>query len=238
MYYSEIQNYIANNQFRMATQPIINVNNQKVLYSEALCRIKKHQSGNEYLDTATVIHIAEQDGVVDMIDYAMLEMSLSSPWLLEMSEIGLNISGYSISSPIFIQKTIEALSKTKLSNRIVFEITETRVPQDLHAAIQNLTKLKQAGCKIAIDDFGSGYGSFLYLKNLPIDYIKVSKDFIQDIINDKISTHIVRNLVNLSRDLGVTLIAEYIETKELADYLHKIGVEYMQGYFFNRPVVI
>lgn len=236
--YKNLQECIEGRKIKMAIQPIIDVNHNTELYQEALCRVANTTGSSEYFDTADLIKEAEERNMVDVIDYTMLEMSLNNTKLLEKSNIGLNISGCSLSSPQFMKKSLKALSKSNLSNKIVVEVTETKVPSNLGLAIKNLDALKQAGCKIAIDDFGSGFGSFLYLKNLEVDYIKVSKDFIQDFIENKVSFFIVKHLVDLCNDLGIILIAECIETNETMESLKAIGVKYMQGYLFSRPCVI
>jgi EAL domain-containing protein (putative c-di-GMP-specific phosphodiesterase class I) len=118
---------------------------------------------------------------------------------------------------------------------ICFEITET-------AAINNLTKvaklvgeLKKMGFKFALDDFGKGVSSFMYLSSLPVDYLKIDGEFVRNLLNNTVNHAIIWSINNIGRILGIQIIAEYVENEELHNALIDIGIDYAQGYEFGRP---
>ncbi|OYY79912.1 MAG: hypothetical protein B7Y33_04595 [Hydrogenophilales bacterium 16-62-9] len=101
-----------------------------------------------------------------------------------------------------------------------------------------VNELRNLGCKFALDDFGSGLSSFAYLKNLPIDYLKIDGSFIMDIVSDQVDRAMVEAIREVSHIMGVKTVAEWVENEETAEVLRKIGIDYAQGYYFGRPGAI
>jgi len=120
-------------------------------------------------------------------------------------------------------------------SNICFEITETAAILNLSSASDFIEKLKSAGCKFSIDDFGSGLSSFDYLKKLPVDYLKIDGIFVKDIISDPVDLALVRSINEIGHVMGKQTIAEFVETAEILDELIKIGVDYAQGYHLGKP---
>ncbi|MBI3754696.1 MAG: EAL domain-containing protein [Deltaproteobacteria bacterium] len=118
---------------------------------------------------------------------------------------------------------------------IVFEITETAAISNISAAVKFLRSLKSVGCHISLDDFGVGHTSFLYLKEMHIDYLKIAGPFIKNMdknLNDQL---FVKAIVNVAKGLNIKTVAEFVETDEVMEILKEIGVDYAQGYFVGRP---
>jgi EAL domain-containing protein (putative c-di-GMP-specific phosphodiesterase class I) len=110
--------------------------------------------------------------------------------------------------------------------------------EDVDSVIAKMTALKQCGVRFSIDDFGTGYSSLSYLKRLPIDQLKIDRSFVQDILVDETSGAIAQTIVSLSRALGLSVIAEGVETEEQREYLTNLGCATFQGFLFSRPLAL
>jgi EAL domain-containing protein (putative c-di-GMP-specific phosphodiesterase class I) len=150
--------------------------------------------------------------------------------------VAINLSGASLNDGSLIEFVRETQATTGMPwNRVCFEITETVAIRNLHMATSLVNELRNLGCKFALDDFGSGLSSFSYLKNLPIDYLKIDGSFIMDIVNDRVDRAMVEAIREVGHIMGVKTVAEWVENEETADILRSIGIDYAQGYFFGRP---
>ena len=121
------------------------------------------------------------------------------------------------------------------SENFCFEVTETAAIANLKDASSFLSKLRVKGCKIALDDFGSGLSSFAYLKSLPIDYLKIDGYFVKDIAIDKIDKAFVESINQIGQVMGLETIAEFVENDDILNILKNIGVDYAQGYGIHKP---
>jgi EAL domain-containing protein (putative c-di-GMP-specific phosphodiesterase class I) len=119
--------------------------------------------------------------------------------------------------------------------KIVFEITETALVTDQAAARAFVERLHGFGCKIALDDFCTGYGGFMYLKQLPIDFLKIDMEFVRDLRHSSASRHVVRAVVNLAAGFGLQTVGEGVEDQETLDLLCELGVDHGQGFYIGRP---
>lgn len=164
-------------------------------------------------------------------------------WLSEnpatnvLSKCSINLSGQSISDPRFLEYLIELINETDIPrDKLCFEITETSAITNLSKAQRSITELKNIGCFFALDDFGSGISSFAYLKNLPVDFLKIDGGFVKDMISDPMNHTIVEAIHQVGHTLGIRTIAEFVENQDIADRLRDIGVDFAQGYHFSKPV--
>lgn len=192
------------------------------------------------------IPAAERYGLMPEVDrwviqrflaYAEQHLSLShAENSLEVLYL-LNLSGASISDSQFLTFLQGQLTQRDLPPiRIGFEITETAAIANLEQASQFIRTLKRLGCQFALDDFGSGMSSFAYLKNLPVDYLKIDGDFIKNIDEDPTAFAIVESINHIGHVMGLQTIAESVETPSLRDTLVEIGVDYLQGYSVATPI--
>lgn len=150
---------------------------------------------------------------------------------------GINLSGQSMSDTRFTQQVMEILQSSGIDpSKLCFEITETAAIANLENAREFLNGLRALGCLTALDDFGSGLSSFAYLRNLPINYLKIDGMFIRDIATDEANRVMVEAIRAIGRTMQVAIVAEYVENETIAQTLREIGIDYGQGYFFGKPV--
>ncbi|MBL1141067.1 MAG: PAS domain S-box protein [Proteobacteria bacterium] len=162
------------------------------------------------------------------------------PELLQHVEfISINLSGSSLTDNEFLNFIVNHLSKNIEIidlKKLCFEITETAAITHLTKASNFISRLKSMGCKFALDDFGSGLSSFGYLKNLPVDYLKIDGMFVKDIVDDQIDHAMVKSINEIGHVMKMKTIAEYVENDEIKGMLREIGVDYAQGYGISMPV--
>jgi len=151
----------------------------------------------------------------------------------------INLSGHSVGEPSFLDYVVGQLKRHALpADRICFEITETVAIANLNQARTMIETLGDMGCLFALDDFGSGMSSFGYLRNLPVDYLKIDGLFVKDIAHDPTDLALVRSINDIAHVMGKRTIAEYVESLEILDHLKHIGVDYAQGNFLAEPVPV
>lgn len=200
----------------------------------------RDKEGN-YVPPGQFIPAAERFNMAHMIDKRVIEKTLG--WFDRHPEhvdvvgmVSINLSGRSMSDEGFIHFLLEALKTSTIpSSSISLEITETAAIGNLSDAIGLFTKLKQLGCSIALDDFGSGLSSFGYLKRLPVDIIKIDGQFVRDIADDEADYVMVRAIHELATQMGKKTVAEFVENDAILMRLCSLGVDYAQGYHFSMP---
>ena len=150
--------------------------------------------------------------------------------------VAINLSGTSLADEALLEYVLET-AKTHQSDlsKVCFEITETAAISNLAKATQFIRALKKQGCRFSLDDFGSGLSSFSYLKNLPVDYIKIDGSFVVDMINDPIDRAMVEAIVRVGHVMNVKIIAEWVENEDTLNLLKEMGVDYVQGYHLGVP---
>jgi len=148
----------------------------------------------------------------------------------------INLSAASLSDQSFLLFVKETFASTIIPpTQICFEITETAAVTNLTAAHDLIIKLKKMGCQFALDDFGSGLSSFGYLKNFPVDYLKIDGSFVKDLIDDPIDAAMVKSINEIGQIMGKKTVAEFVENQAITDALTEMGVDYAQGYHFSVP---
>lgn len=148
----------------------------------------------------------------------------------------INLSGASINNPALLGYIREQIAVYRVDpRRICFEITETAAVSNLEQAAEFMKALKTDGCRFALDDFGSGLSSFMYLKNLPVDYLKIDGNFVKDIVDDPIDYAMVEAINTIGHVMGMKTIAEFVENDQILEKLRVIGVDFAQGYGVQRP---
>ena len=155
----------------------------------------------------------------------------------ELDGFSINLSGESLNSEEFLDFLKRTLAASKVPlDKITFEITETVAAQSFLFTQNFIKQIKRFNCKFSLDDFGSGYASYSYLKSLDIDYLKIDGAFVKDILNNKADVAIVKSINEVAKSLGFETIAEYVENDEILALLREIGVDYAQGWGIQKPI--
>lgn len=220
-------------------QPIVDLASGRVLGAEALVRL---DDGVEPpLGPAAFIPVAESSGLIIPIGawVAREACRQQAAWQaggLELT-IAVNVSALQFRRANFCQRVRAVLEATGLApHRLVIELTETAVMENLAEAVEILTNVKALGVRIALDDFGTGYASLSSLSTLPIDKLKIDQSFVRRIETDHASRAVTDAVIALGRSLNLELVAEGIETEAVLDYLRERGCHQGQGYYFSRPL--
>jgi EAL domain-containing protein (putative c-di-GMP-specific phosphodiesterase class I) len=206
---------------------------------EALLRWKHPTKG--YISPFRFISIAEKSGQILEIGSWVLNQACRdlSAWRKmghKHLKVAINISVMQLHSQLFIQELQSYLEQYDLpANVIEIEITESVAMEDPANTIETLNRIKELGCNIAIDDFGTGYSSLAYLKNLPVNTLKLDRSFVKDIETDENDRAISKATISLSHSLGLTVVAEGVETLFQKDFLCSLDCDYLQGYLFSKP---
>ncbi len=195
-----------------------------------------------YVSPEEFIPIAEQTGAIHAITHWVLENSFKQirRWISAGRDPGLvsiNISVFNLQARDFVETLAEMMQKWEINpQKIMLEITETAMMADPINAKSTLDKLNQLGLKIAIDDFGTGFSSLAYIKQLPVQELKIDKSFVSDMVYDENDAVIVHSTIDLAHNLGLKVVAEGVESGEIATQLEMLNCDVIQGHHYGRPM--
>ncbi len=220
-------------------QPLVSVTTGRIEAAEALARWRHPQYGE--LGAPTQFRVAERsDYLVQLSDHVQrkaIAAAASWPEALGGVRLSINITAADIVRPGFASQLVEMIEASGFDpHRVTVEVTESGLIEDLNAAAYLLAKLREGGLRVAIDDFGTGYSSLAYLKALPLDYLKIDKRLCEDITGSHRDRVVVRGVIDMARSLGLSVIAEGVETQEQLDLLAREGCNLYQGYLCAPPL--
>jgi EAL domain-containing protein (putative c-di-GMP-specific phosphodiesterase class I) len=220
-------------------QPKVSLPNRQVQGVEALVRWQHPEFGK--LDPDEFVPAVEAAGLIGVLTSFVLEQALRRvrKWLDEGLRISaaVNLSVRNLADEEFPQKVIEALKRFEVSPELLtFELTESGVMSDPQKALPILRELHALGVVLAVDDFGTGYSSLAYLRQLPVDQVKIDKSFVLGMGTDLGDLAVVRSIVELGHSLGLTVVAEGVEEDVARDQLEAMGCDVAQGYLISRPL--
>ena len=207
--------------------------------AEILMRI--HMPDGQEISPGAFIPAAERYNLMPSLDRWVIRRTLKtlskiSPETDSIERYTVNLSGLSIGDPNFLNFIISEFEKTGVSpSRICFEVTETAAVASFSRAVRFMSLLREVGCQFALDDFGSGMSSFGYLRELPVDYLKIDGMFVADLDVDPFHRAIVRSITEVDHAAGKKTIAEHVDSQSNLDLLREMGVDYVQGFFIERP---
>lgn len=237
---SKIHSGITEKRFTLFVQEIESLNKQSPeKHAEVLLRYINDD--NTLSPPGAFLPAAERYGISPKLDRYVINTAFtllaSNPSVLDkIDAFCINLSGLSLGDDEFLPFTIQQFDQhPSLRGKICFEITETAAISNLQKARHFIDSLKAIGCRFALDDFGSGLSSFGYLKNLPVDYVKIDGSFVRDIIDDPIDFAMVRSINDIGQLMGKKTIAEFVENDAIKQQLQQLNVDYAQGYGICKP---
>ena len=239
-WYDAIQKALLNGKFELWYQSIHDPQLHKPHY-EILLRMRT--DNDKLISPALFMGSADRFGMIFTIDKRVIsdfcQFYHKNQAAVKDSLFSINISGHSLSRDGFLPFVLNCLEKYCIDcKNICFEITENEIIKNMDHALIFINKLRQLGCKIALDDFGKGLTSFSYLKNIPYDYIKIDGQFVTGFNEDKINEAIIKSIVYIAEVMNKKTIAEHIENEEMLNQIKALGVDYFQGNYFSKPLQI
>ncbi len=242
---ARITKALEDNRFALYQQPIVGVSNKDRNHLEVLLRMID-EDGN-IIPPGAFMPAAERYGLMPEIDrWVIYEVfkyigrnDPADPIKGTDRIFAINLSGDSINDPKLLDYILEQKTNFDISlTNVCFEITETVAISNLSKATLFINELKNYGCQFSLDDFGSGLSSFAYLKNLPVNYLKIDGSFVKDVSKDKIDRTMVESIQQIGEVMNLRTIAEHVEDQSTLSVLEEIGVDYVQGYHLGRPEAI
>lgn len=236
----ELHKALANDELFLLYQPQVSLTTEKVVGVEALIRWDNPSSG--LVSPITFIPIAERNGLIMpigewVIDRACEQLALWKDTDMKKLTVSINLSAKQLLHQNLHSYIRKAITRTEIDSSLLeLEITESVIMENINETIEILRDLKTLGVSIAIDDFGTGYSSLSYLKKLPIDKLKIDREFIKDIPEDKDDIAITKAIVSLAKSLDLGIVAEGPERGEHIEFLKDVECNIAQGYYYSKPI--
>jgi diguanylate cyclase (GGDEF)-like protein/PAS domain S-box-containing protein len=238
---SSITEAYENDLFQLFYQPIVPIDQPENTTQHYELLLRMRDKKGHWLPPGFFLPAAERYNLVHKVDRWVIRTALN--WLArhpdhleQLQCCAINLSGMSLNDELLFEFIVAQFEATGVPNeKICFEITETAAITNLAKAIGFINQLRDLGCKSALDDFGSGMSSFAYLKNFPIDYLKIDGMFVRDIISDPIDNAMVKSINDIGHVLGLKTIAEFVEDQAIYDRLKDLGIDEAQGYHIAKP---
>lgn len=219
-------------------QPVLHIASGAVAYHEALVRLHDNERG--MIMPAAFIPALERTGDTVFLDHAVIteacRLLAAHPAL---SRLAVNLSAHSFADQGLLPHIEASLREYEVeASRLIFELTESASLANLAATRRMAGQLASLGCELAVDDFGTGFSTFTYIKELPATCIKIDGSFIRKIVEDKVDQALVRAMSEAARALDKRTVAEFIETAEALSVVHRMGIDYAQGFFIGKPMAV
>ncbi len=236
---AKIEKALVEDRFVLYFQPIMRIADKCVSHYE--CLLRMIDDNGDIIPPGLFIGVAEQTGLISFIDKKVLEMAIIQQ--KQFTEEGLNIvlsvnlSGDLISNPDAFQICSKLLEINEVrAEQFIFEVTETQAVTNLQSANSFIAQLTAIGGKFALDDFGVGFSSMNYLKQLPVQYLKIDGEFIRNLPGAQEDKLFVKAINEVGHGMNIKIIAEYVENNEILETLSDIGVDYAQGFGIGKPM--
>src|SRR5690606_12878832 len=239
VYWNEKVDYVMKKRdFQVYFQPIMDMKTGTISHYEALLRVF---DGDGQLATGLFIQAAERNGSILVLDELIVERVMEHQAELVRNGIdaciSINLSGASFQHPERLLQHVESLLERYRINpgSMIFEITETAAVKDISVTRQHISMLRERGFKFALDDFGVGFSSLFYLKQLPVDYLKIDGSFVRNLPNEPDDQALVQALVQVAKIYRLQTVAEFVENQDIVDLLRAYDVDFAQGYHIGKP---
>lgn len=229
-----IYSALAEHRFVLHGQPIMHLGSMAAVTAELLIRMRESRISDELLAPGLFLPRAEDCDLIGIIDEWVIAQA--TDLAVAGRRVSVNLSAKTVSDPDHVDR-IEAsvMAAAGAAERLIFEITETAVADDLDAARDFSMRMRKLGCGISLDDFGVGHGAFTYLRHLPVDYLKIDRQFVRDLLVDEEDRQVVQAIIGVARQFKIKTVAEGVEDKGTLTELRAMGVDYAQGYYTGRP---
>lgn len=233
---ADIIDALHNRRFTLAFQPVINAESGKPWFYEALLRLK--QDDGRIVPAVHLIPLAEKLGIIRLIDFTVAELALITLRDHPGARLSINLSGYTALDPFWQRRLLDLIAEhDDLAARLLIEITETATLDEPDIIAAFIARLREQGCEVAIDDFGSGHTSYKGLKLLKPDVVKLDGSYCHDLTENQENAHFVRALIDMADKIGFAVVAEWVRGKEDAALLREWGVRGLQGHLFGAADV-
>jgi PAS domain S-box-containing protein len=230
-----IHSALTEGRFVLHGQAIVNLASMQVEQAELLIRMLKVRGGEGLEEPREFLPAAERFDLIQVIDEWVIARACELAAAGHRVEV--NLSAKTIADPTQVDRIErEVIDSGASPQNLIFEITETAVAENLDAARTFAQRLRKLGCCFALDDFGIGHGTFTYLRHLPVDYLKIDIQFVRHLLNDEEDRQVVRAIVGVAKQFEIKTIAEGVEDEATLKALHRMGVDYAQGYWIGRPM--
>jgi diguanylate cyclase (GGDEF)-like protein/PAS domain S-box-containing protein len=227
-----VEDALANGRFVLHAQPIVDLRTGETVQHELLLRMI--EPDGRVIAPADFLPVCEQKATIGEIDWWVIREAARLAG--EGTPVQLNISARSVGDPDVLEHIERCIEQFGVApGTMVFEITETAVAGDEDAARAFVEGLHRLGCKVALDDFGTGYGTLTYLKQLPVDHLKLDIEFVRDLVQSQASRHVVEAVIALARDFHLETVGEGVEDAATLELLRELGVDYAQGFHLAGP---
>ena len=232
-----IQDALDRDRFVLHLQPILELATGQIKHGELLLRMKGDRG--KLIAPGAFLPAAERFGLIHAIDRWVVAraIQLIAETIGPVPQVGINLSGESVVGDHELLRMIEReIERSSVDpSKLIFEVTETAAIANMPEATEFARGLTSLGCSLALDDFGTGFGSFYYLKHLPVNYVKLDGEFIQNLPRSEVDEHVVKAIVGVAQALGIKTVAESVADEETIALLQKHHVDYAQGYFVGKP---
>lgn len=235
----QIENALENNHFILNYQPILAIKTKKITHYEVLIRMRDPNSGQISLP-GKFIQIAEEVGLINRIDHFVLQRGIMRLAKLQqqgiVAKFAINLSGAAVDDPVLVPLLKRLINESGVDpSGLIFEVTETTAVANLQQAKEMMVAIKALGCQFALDDFGVGFASFNYIRELPVDIIKIDGIFIKDLDRNADDQLFVKALADVASGLNRKTIAKFVENEETLELLSEVSIDYAQGYHIGKP---
>ncbi len=234
---TRIEQALASDRFALVAQPILDLRTNRIAQHELLLRML--DDDGDMIPPAAFLYLAERFELIAGIDRWVVAHAIE---LIEQHpelRLHVNISGKSLGNHQLLQAIDEHLRASRIDpHQLIFEVTETGAVANITDAQTFAQRLRDHGCRFALDDFGAGFGSFYYLKHLPFDYVKIDGEFVQHAVNGHVDQLVIDAVVRIAKGLGNETIAEFVTDEQTQQMVARLGVDHAQGYHIGRPIPI
>lgn len=229
----KLKSAFINDNIEVYFQPL--VNNKTLKVDKYECLVRLIEEDGKVVAPYFFLDISKRSNQYTKLTKIVLEKSFQKFEHLPF-EFSVNISYEDIENPDFLDFIKDLLKKYNVTNRVVFEILEDESIKNYNLLISFVDEVKALGCKVAIDDFGSGYSNFEHLLKMNIDYLKIDASLIKNIATNENSYKITKTIIEFAKNLNLKTIAEFVENEEIFNIVRNLGADYSQGYFFSAPI--